>query len=225
MIKNKSTKIRGFLLAVLILAACQSLIFGRIFANGIGGGYDEPGGEQGSSNEQGNSTISALIEEGAGYYLNANSYLQAFLNRLELSDSNGFDFIEAAQLVDNALANIKNAKTVYEQIIREAENTPYNESFISKLKGFGYLGFMIENKLNQPVFNELSGILETGDLTGLLKQVHAKVTGIEALLTPIKNDLSSGIMPGLKNVWEANERFQLTLLFGQYAARVFFEVK
>lgn len=217
------------------LALCILLtgnLFPYIFGNGSGKGFCDPGVDpecDDGSNRIGyistNSAINTYVEQGAGYFLNANSSFLSLLNGVELSNLNGIDYNETAQLLAKAIMNIQNAKVTYEQLIQVAEVTPYNLNFISKLKSFDYQGFMTLNNLNSVIFIELSEILKNGDIIGFYRRIHSKIVIVENSLLSIDIDSPLTQEPGLKLLWEANEIFQATLIFGQYGSRVFLSAK
>jgi hypothetical protein len=63
-------------------------------------------------------------------------------------------------------------------------------------------------------------------LTFLLPlKILADTEKILRLLTPVKAAVDAGKFPTLADVWDLNQAFSRTLMFGQYAARVFHEIK
>ena len=82
-------------------------------------------------------TIRKYIIEGAGYFLKSHSDFLLFLNKIELSELNGIDYIELQNIIKRVIENLENAKAAYENLISIAKETPYNESVIEKLKNSG----------------------------------------------------------------------------------------
>jgi hypothetical protein len=189
--------------------------------NGGDEGYDENGGE---GFVYGNS-IKYYIVKGGGYYLSGYSDILKFLDRIELSDLNGLDYVELNQILDSAIDNMKNANNNYTLLIAKAEITPYNMTFIDKLMVFDYHGFESEHHLNGIVFDKVKKYLKKGDITGTFKTCRSDVLEIIETMEKIKGYTSSNRMPVLQDTWLLNELCSESLLFGQYAARVFAEVK
>ena len=216
MIKKKLNLKVLFVLFILIIFCLNS--FSYILQNGSGQGYTD-GNED--KNILCNVSIESYVIQGAGYFMEANSYIQSILNRVELKDITGIDFNELYRLVDRALENIKVSRMTYGELIQLAEVTPYNREFIVKLKAFDYRSFMTGMDLNSVVFNQVRGYLERGDITGTFKHTYSKLAAIEDLLKAIKNEISFYRIPGLSLLWKLNETCTETSLFGSYAARVF----
>jgi hypothetical protein len=193
-------------------------VFSYILQNGSGKGYPDGDGDNGIVN---NLSIETYVIQGAGYFLEGNSCIQTILNHAELQDLKGIDYNELHQLVDRAYFNITIARLTYEQLIRIAEMTPYNQEFVSKLKAFDYQSYMTETGLNSVVFNKVREYLEKGDITGSFKHTYSNLCDIEELLTSIKNGTAVNRIPELSLLWKLNETCAETSLFGSYAARVF----
>jgi hypothetical protein len=106
-------------------------------------------------------------------------------------------------------------------LVRQAENTPYNESVITRLKNFDYQSFMLENNLNPVVFAEVERYLQMGDITGLLKKVHNDLVELAEMLKSVNGELALNRVPQLPELWRINETFSRLSLFGSYTARIF----
>jgi len=226
MIKSKKQFILKFFIGLIILMMFYTTGFSLIFLNGSGRGYGEEGGDSVCDELKSNSSIiTTYIIEGAGYYLDAYSYFNSLLTRIELSDIRGVNYIECNQLINSALYNIKYAKVTYYLLIEVAEITPYNQTVISKLKNFDYDFYMNEHTLNSVIFKDMENYLKNGDIRGVYRKIYLDVIEIEKLLTSIKDKLSLDKMPDLSILWELNEAFGDTLIFGQYGARVFYTLQ
>lgn len=200
--------------------------FGCVWHNGAGSGYDDGGdGEDGVSGTTAiNNPIEYYITLGAGYYLNATSDFRKFLKMVEMQDIEGLDFFALQKESGSSLVNMENAAFIYMILVRQAENTPYNEAVITRLKDFDYQSFMLENNLNPVVFAEVKGCLQMGDITGLLKKVHNELKEMAAMLKSVNDELTSNRVPQLPLLWNINETFSHASLFGSYTARMFSEV-
>ena len=202
----------------IVMALFNNNLFSYIFFNGSGSGYEGSNGGEGFIYT---TPIENLIIEGAGYYLQANSDIQAILKMVELQDLKEADYIGLQRLVDSALENIDNARLTYEKLVETAGMTPYNPVFIEQLKSFDYKNFMSENRLNEVIFKKVKGYLSTGNITGAFKYNLYLVKSLEWLLFTVKNNVEFKKMPGLALSWKLNELCAEFSLFGSYAARIF----
>jgi hypothetical protein len=226
MIPIKKNRVLVLLAGVFILLFNPTNGHSRIHGNGSSGGYtgeDGVTGEQSGVLSTGN-IIERYVIEGAGYYLNAYAEILAFLNRVEVSDVSGMDYIEAQQMLDSIRAHMGNALKTYYFLIRRAEVTPYNPVVIARLMDFDYTGFMEKWNLNSVVFNRVEELLGKGDITGMYKYIYAQFTAITEILNSVNADISMGKMPPLSVLWRLNESCSQTMLFGQYVSRVFYTV-
>jgi hypothetical protein len=199
---------------------------GRIFGNGSGGGYD--GNDSGSTNsgpEVSNFVIEMYVIEGARYFLNVNSDIMTFLNRVESAEVAGMNFVECRQILDRALQNMQYASAIYDCLIWLAEMTPYNEDVIARLTDFDYTGFMMEKGLNGNILEEVEVYLVNGDITGVYKNISARFKTILNKITYIRGEINSGKLPAISHCWELSETCSQTLLFGQYVSRVFYSIQ
>lgn len=98
-------------------------------------------------------------------------------------------------------------------------------TFIDKLKTFDYDGFESTHHLNGVIFDKVEEYLKKGDITGAFKACRTDILGIIVDLEEIKGYTTTNQLPDLKMLWSLNELCSESLLFGQYAARVFAEVK
>ena len=205
--------------------------FGYICANGAGLGYCDPATDPGCNETKSGVALSldyapieSYIEEGGGYFLNAFSNILSMSNRVEMTNLAGVDHDELRKIVNNGLDNITRARYTYFLLIRAAEKTPYNQDVLLKLKDFNYREFMTANSLNSVIFRQVAEYLEKGDITGIFKQMNTTFLSIEELLLSIKAKTDLNRPPQLTDIWTLNEAASNTLLFGQYAARIFSEL-
>jgi hypothetical protein len=206
------------LLIGIFIVLLQMNVYSLINNNGAGQSYDGGGGENAAAK---NISIEAYITRGAVYFLDANSDIQTLLKLVELQDIQGVDMEQLSLVLDSAAVNMKNAVGTYEQLIRQAEITPYNQAVQAALKSFNYDCFMLENQLNQTLFQQVKGFLKKGDITGVLKQTHSGFTGILEMLHSLKQEISGGALPDAPVFRRLNETCAEVSLFGSYAADVF----
>lgn len=214
---------KNFLLTIFILiinlTIMQNFTFAYIFGNGSGSGYEDVGDEDDAGTSGIN--IEMLVVEGAGHYLNAQTDIMSFLHRVEMSGNYNVNTLELNNILLRALNNMYLAAATYDLLIRTAELTPYNETVIMKLKDFDYDQYMMEQGLNPVIFKEVEAYLGQGDINGMYKEIRTHLKEIIEILNLIKEDMSLFKMPPLSRVWQLNEMCFHTLIFGQYAARVF----
>ncbi|MGD2093005.1 MAG: hypothetical protein PVH61_42980 [Candidatus Aminicenantes bacterium] len=203
----------------IILILSNNSLLAYISCNGSGSGYDDP--DTGEDLIKNTASIDTLITEGAGYYLQGNADIQTLLNRVELQDLKGIDYLEMQRLVDSALQHITNARLTYEKLVSKAEATPYNPVVIEQLKSFDYNSFMLENRLNETIFKKAAGYLVDGDITGSFRHVLSVVRYMEFLLTVVKTEM---YFNRLEIYWQLNDLCAETTLFGSFIARVFHQI-
>jgi len=220
--KNLLTKI----LTLFIVAGLMNLnIFSYVALNGAGGGYvNSDEGDNGSIQENFFNTeksIEMYIVEGSGYYLGAVACINNILQLYEVQDLSGIDFYRFNRMLDQALINMDKAITTFSTLIMKAENTPYNKEVLEKLAVFDYDAFMLENRLNNDIFQQVEGYLESGRITGVFKHTHENLLNIKGLLESIKSHASVNRLPNVNTMWQLNEQCLETSYFGSYVARVF----
>lgn len=214
------------LLSTIIFCA----LFFMIFNLNVSSYVKFNGGEEGYNENDGEgfvygSSIKYYIIRGGGYYLGGYSDILKFLDRIEVSDLYGLDYAELNQILDSAIHNMNNANNNYFMLILIAELTPYNMTFIDKLKAFDFHGFESAHHLNGVIFGKVEEYLKKGDITGAFKACRTEILEIIAFLEEIKGYTTTNQMPNLTMLWSLNELCSESLLFGQYAAMVFAEVK
>jgi hypothetical protein len=201
----------------IILLFFSNNLFSYIACNGSGSGYVCPLCKGVGFPDD----IESIIIEGAGYYLQGNSNIQTFLNRMELQDLKELDYLEMQGLINKALENITNSRLAYEKLVNKVETMPYNPVVIEKLKSFDYKTFMIENRLNEKVFKQVVCYLSSGDITGSYKHVLSNIKKIERLLISVQTDMDFSRM---EPFWKINELCSEFSLFGSFVSRVFYKI-
>lgn len=168
-----------------------------------------------------NPPMGQLITEGAGYFLASNADMQTLLNKLELSEINGVNYTEAQGILNSGIANMENAGATFKNLIQLAKETPYDQTVIDKLVKFDYQDFMRKNNLLSNVFIKVQGFLAKGDVTGAYIKLKASKDAIIAQLYVIKGALDSNLFPDANLLYQVNQAYSETMLFGQYVAQVF----
>jgi hypothetical protein len=199
----------------------NNVLLSRISCNGSGGGYGDPNGYYAPG--QG-STIEDYITQGAGYFLQGKSYIQSFLNQMELQDVKGMDFAGLHRLTANALDQISVACIVYENLVVAAKIAPYNPVVITRLKEFDYASFIIDHRLNRAIFDKVSGYLSSGNITGVFIYNLYVLKSIRWLLFIVNSYAEFDLMPPLGFCRKLNELCAELSLFGSYTARIFHSI-
>lgn len=165
-------------------------------------------------------TLSYLIREGGGKFLQAIGDINTFLSKLE----RGHDYASVMVVVNSAISNIEGARLLYSQLIDKAATTAYNTAVIDKLIDFNYYGFRREKGLNPDVFEKVEIYLSAGDVRGVYNQFYQNTGDILNQLTEIKTALDAGQFP-LEKHWRLSQDAAEAKLFGQYVAEVFFRIQ
>jgi len=204
------------LLGMIMLFASMAL-FGVVFGNDGESGYN--GGGNGYKSMD--NPLKILIITGAGHFIQSQGQFQQFLHKIV----NGVNYDELQVILNETIDSIESAKTTYNDFIKLASVTPYNESFIAALESFDYDGFREERHLNAVVFSRLASLLRSGDLTGVYRDLYQKTGEISQLLYTVKSAVDKDIFPVIPLLWDINQVYFDNYLFGQYAAMVFSIVK
>ncbi len=207
---------KKFSLIVTIMLSASLALFGLVVGNHGESGYN--------SGDDGNK-LKTLIITGAVNFIQSYADFQEFLHRVELAELNGIEYDELQSILNKTLSGIENAKTAYKEFIQLALVTPYNRYFISALKYFDYDRFREKNNLNEFVFSRLVSLLRRGNLTGVYKDIYAKAGKISRLLRTVKSRVDQDIFPRIPVLWQINQVYVDTNLFGQYAAMIFNDIK
>ena len=214
----KKNHLLNIFLGVIILLSIGIPGFSLTCQNGAGGGTG--GGDKAAEVNP----VENLVIQGAIYYLQSCSDVQAILKRVEQSAFKPVDYAEMQQVVNEALDQIKAARVTYEALLKTAAETPPNPAFILGLQNFDYQAFMTENGLIEPVFKKVEEYLSRGDVPGLLASVYVELKSIESQLQYIRKYVSIYRLPALSVFWKLNETCAAASLLGSYSTRVFYAV-
>ena len=169
-------------------------------------------------------SLGGLIVEGAGYFLKSNANYQLFLEKVELSGSGLIDREGLLALLDEAVSNMEAANNTYYQMIQAANALQYDSAVLEKLKNFAYDRYRLVNRLNTPVFAQVTLLLKAGDVRGCYSYFYKKTFDILARLNALKATVEAGLFPDIPTCWRLNQVYQETGLFGQYTAEVFYNL-
>jgi len=206
---------------ILVITLFGSItLFGLVFGNHVDSGYNG----NGDSDKSNANTLKTLIITGAGQFIQSQSLFQQFLHKIELAELYGVNYDELDGILNETIANLESAGTTYNEFIKLASITPYNQSFIDALKSFDYENFSKEHNLNPVIFSRLVSLLRAGNLTGVIEHIYAKTIEISRLCLIVKASVDRDIFPDITVLWQINQVYFDAYLFGQYAAMIFNEV-
>ena len=221
--------VKRIILAILIGALIFSAtpIQARLFSNHSDGAFT---GEDGTSSTAEATlacyrTIRELIIKGAEYFFKAHADINLLSEKVEISDIYSADYYTLWWVVNSALDNMKMARYYYQELQYKANNTPYNQTIISKLMAFDYDSFQEKNALLKDVFSEVKSYLGKGDVRGVYSHTSAYFDTLTNTLETIKGELYDGKVPGNAHLWDLNQVCAKAHMFGQYVAMVFDAIK
>lgn len=209
----KTTILKVFL-GIFILCFFHMQGMARFIANTSEIAFEEPG----------STGIRAYVIEAAGDFLNSQSNFLLFLNKIEMEELNGVDYAELQQVINNAVVHMENARTKYTALTQLADNTPYDQATNTELMAFNYTSFQENKGLNGVIFNEVEAYLIAGDVRGLYHQILGDTQSILDQLNVIKSAVDAEVIPNNSHLWQVNQSYSATLLSGQYAAEVFYDL-
>jgi hypothetical protein len=96
---------------------------------------------------------------------------------------------------------------------------------IHQLEVFDYSRFMEQSDLAPFVFKKVETYLSKGDVTGVYRYIHENLEEILEVLYSIRSAVNAETFPHIPDLWALNQMCSETLLFGQYVANVFHEIK
>ena len=170
-------------------------------------------------------TIGVYIVWGAGHILNAQSGVATYLNRVEMASLYGTNVYDQREILYRVIMDMERAKSIYEAINELAAVTPYKKSSIEKLQAFDYEAFCEKEGLNPYIFDRVKEYLCKGDVRGVFARVLKDAEVILDQLYYLKEILEVDKSPGIKTAWKLNQSFTDFIIFGQYAAQVFYETR
>lgn len=173
---------------------------------------------------QENNLIKMYIVEGAGYFLNSLSDFQRLLNRLELGELAPVDYSELRDIVNKTFRNMELAGDRYIDLSQQADIAPYDQLIIDRLKIFDFEDFQRQNALNRDIFALVVKFLSQGDVRGVYREALFNCQAILAILVSVKAAIEENNVPLLTDLWNLNDLYCRSLLFGQYVTEVFFSL-
>lgn len=223
MIKQNKQLILKIIIGIIILSFANTS-YSRLAHNWSDCAYEGEcdGGELTSLiNTPMSISMHTYIVEGAGYFLDSHSSMQAFFNRVEMSDVNGVDYNELREILYKAIEDMEKAKEAYYNLKIKADNTPYKMSMIEILMQFDFEEFQLENGLLPSIFEKVEYYLSKGDVRGLYATILSSNEEILYKLYEIKEVVDADQFPEITKLWRINQKYAEFQLFGQYTSEVF----
>jgi hypothetical protein len=220
-VSNKKNAVWKVFFGVTVLLLFTMDVSPAIYGNGGNDVYKPPPPPPLEGLTGSTMSLESGVINGAGYFLRSCSDFLLFLTRAELAGIDGADFDALNLSLSNAIANMELAKDVYIQLKQQMDVTPYDPTMIDKLLKFNYDLFQRKNNLIKPVFEEVKYYLESGAARELYGEILCQVDGILNIAYPIRAKIEANEFPGLSSLWELQQNCCKSMLFGQYASRVF----
>lgn len=232
MIKQNKQFFLRFLLLTIIVSLVYTNLFPRILLNKGGCPYESETcagessilGDIAGISSISSTTISTLIIDGAGNFLNSHSAALIFLNKIEMSEVAELNYTHLRDTLYQAIMNMELAHDTYTVLVEIAAVTPYKQSIIERLKGLDYESFQTRYDLNSTTFKKVEKYLRKGDVTGLFGKVLTDSENILAMLYALKETVDKDRLPFNQDLWKLAQAYSEFHMFGQYAAQVFYEV-
>lgn len=218
MMKQKKGTIFKFTVVIFVIIMLKANVLAVIWANESEGSVIPPGENKGTS-------MRSHIINAAGNFLQSYSNMLTFLNKIERSELEGLSYADIQSDLDSAIKYMTEVKTAYVKITREAEMSAYNQEVIYRLFIFDYAAYEKANALNRSIFKDVASFLKKGDVKGIYHKLLADVEGILNILAIIKEEIDVNRFPGISDLHRVNQYYSQSLLFGQYVAEVFIEIK
>lgn len=225
MIKTNKQIVLTVTLGILVLFIFTGNLLSLVIANESQRGFDNPPMAPGVAGIKSNSTIENYVVRGAGYFLNGYADTLLFLNIVELAKLEGPQFDRLTKIISDAAVDMENAYATYAALEQEAGQTPYDPNVIRQLEMFGYKDFMEKNNLAPIIFKKVEGYLGKGDVRGVYHYLYTSVESILSIQYRVKAAVEEGKFPAVADLWMLNQTYSETLLFGQYVAQIFYEIK
>jgi hypothetical protein len=165
------------------------------------------------------------IAGGAGYFLEAYAETLLLMKKLEVPGAEALKDDTLPIMAGQALAHLEQARAAYLRLKQTAAGLPYNPGVLEALARFDYDAFREVGALDREIFAEVKSYLSSGRIREIYDEIIARLEILIPLLKQIKSNIEGGVFPALQDVWQANQFFARTLLFGQYVTRVFAAIK
>jgi hypothetical protein len=222
--KNKIGGVIAFGVAALMLLTPN--VFGVYYWNDVDLIFIIDDLENGLSKPASDShTLKTRIVRGAGFFLKSYANFLDFLNQMELADLDGIDLIRLRLGLNQVIENMESAKQEYILFKQQADFTPYNPVILDILATFDYNAFQERHQVIQSIFNRVAVYLGNGNVRELFDYALLQNEDILRRVYFAKTLLECDTLPDAQYLKDLNQAFVQSLLFGQYTATIFGEIK
>jgi hypothetical protein len=181
------------------------------------------GGEYGFD-VNGQKEIEDLIITGASNFLQSYSRLLVVFRELEQQRLQPANMPALLKQTDLALQDMEKTRATYVRLYQKALDTPYNPAVIGRLKAFDYTGFRAERSLGNKSEAAVISALKQGNIREVFRSAWMESEQILDSLMFLRHSLQNGSVPGVEFLWALNRAYSDSLLSGQAAARIFYEI-
>jgi hypothetical protein len=168
------------------------------------------------------------IGKGAAHFLKFNAYISFFFSNVEQAGIDKPDYQLLRSDMNHAVRELKLARTIYTRLKSEAQMVPYHhydKDLIARLKGFDYDTFEKQHRLKKDVVDKVKAYLTDEKFVDMYEGILLDTERMLRLTLKIKSKVEAGEFPGESELWDLNLAISDSLLLGQYAAKIFREVK
>lgn len=169
--------------------------------------------------------LEEYVIKGAACFLKSYASFMQMVSKLELSR---YEYLNSAMFkthLNDAIQGMSNAIKVYEDLNQAAEERDYVPGVTAALRTFDYETIEKSDRLIKPIFGDVRRFLVRGDIRGVYLKTLMECRALLKSLNTIQEKINTGNYPGRKELRDLNQEFARSMLFGQYVARVFLDIK
>lgn len=168
--------------------------------------------------------VKPIIVKGGSYFLESNAGMLLLMKKIEASEN--VELSELSKICKGTVGKLLKAQNAYMELVEASASIPYDKDFLYQLRSFNYHEFQERTQgINNGVFQEAVWFLVYGDMKGVYTAHYNKVANLYERFKLIDDSIDNGELPPIKALWELNQMYSNTLLFGQYVAQICHEVK
>ena len=168
--------------------------------------------------------VGDMITDSSSELLQSAAEAFLFLNEIEIAEQNGLNSGAALQRIDLAVAKVKHALKIFNEIIAVGKEAGYDEGRSGKLKAFNYEQYARENGLSSETMTKVAGYLGKGNVLGFYRCHAGNLETLLNTLNHINDDLQANKLLENKVLWSLLQQYNSTMMFGNYASLVFYQI-
>jgi len=183
----------------------------------------------GCENSTGDSILSTTSDNSLGYYImvGASYFFQSYsdfqmvMNEIELSERYGVDTYRIKKKIDSALLNMIMANDAYFNLYESSLEYPNKKKeYETRLKKFDYVKFGEKHNVIPSIYSEVQQYLSECDIHAIFLNMLEKSSEVMKILQVLSVETKMGTNPKLEIIWECNQLFIKSELFGQYVSMI-----